>query len=395
MTSSAQGTLDRPPLVEPQGVPVIDADVHQAMVPTQPEILAYLPTRWRRYIDEYGIVRGGNIGGDRQRQRQYASRWDAVPPEGGIPGSNPQFAAEQLLDRYGMVAAVLNDLCAFRMSGARNQPKAFARAFNRAVNEYVRDHWFAQDERWYGSITIPFELPSAAVEEIRYCMEEMGEYSSRWRQVLLSPDNLRPPGHEDYWPIYEVCEHYGLAIGYHVLSSNRITPSGSASYYFEEHCDFAAFNFPLVSSFIFEGVFDRFPTLQVALVELGWSWAIPYAWRLDHAFDLLQSERPPISRRPSEYLRDHFWYTTQPMEEPEGKVRFSDVFGLFADMGFADHLMYSSDYPHWDFDEPSALPRSIDDEWRRRVLAENASRLYRIPLPAATAAADTPSTADG
>jgi predicted TIM-barrel fold metal-dependent hydrolase len=42
--------------------------------------------------------------------------------------------------------------------------------------------------------------------------------------------------------------------------------------------------------------------------------------------------------------------------------------------------MYSSDYPHWDFDEPAALPSRLSDEQLRRILGENASQVYHVDL---------------
>lgn len=358
---------------------VIDTDVHPEHNPARPSVLAHLPKRWRDYIAEYGFTRPGNPGGDRPRHREFASRWDTEPPGGGAPMSDPDFAREQLLDKYDLTAAMLNDIGAFMLNGARNTPRQLAAAMCRALNEERVEVWFAHDERWYGSINTPYEVPELAVKEIQRCMDDP-QYRHRWRQVMFAPDNMNPPGHEKYYPIYEICEEYNLPIGMHVLGSHRITASGSPNYYFEEHCDWAAYNFPLVSSLVFEGVFDRFPRLKFALVELAWSWAVPLAWRLDHAYKLMRSEVSHLNRMPSEYLRDHIWYTTQPMEEPEQPQWFDEVLEAFEASGFGDKLMYSSDYPHWDFDEPYALPTNLTDDQRRRILGENASALYGIPL---------------
>ena len=36
-----------------------------------------------------------------------------------------------------------------------------------------------------------------------------------------------------------------------------------------------------VMSLIFDGVFDRFPTLRFILVEHAFSWILPLMWRMD------------------------------------------------------------------------------------------------------------------
>ena len=48
-------------------------------------------------------------------------------------------------------------------------------------------------------------------------------------------------------------------------------------------------------------------------------------------------------------MREHFWYTTQPVEEPEKPEHLADVIDW---IGW-DRLMFSTDYPHWDFDDPA------------------------------------------
>jgi uncharacterized protein len=44
-----------------------------------------------------------------------------------------------------------------------------------------------------------------------------------------------------------------------------------------------------------------------------------------------------------------------------------------------DLLMFSTDYPHWQFDTPEeALPEGLSPEQRRGILSENARTFYRL-----------------
>jgi predicted TIM-barrel fold metal-dependent hydrolase len=97
-------------------------------------------------------------------------------------------------------------------------------------------------------------------------------------------------------------------------------------------------------------------------------------WRLDMAWELLGDEVPEVTRPPSEVIREHIWFTTQPIEEPERPDYFTQ---LMQDMGMDDRALFATDYPHWDFDAPDhSLPRSLDEKLRRKIFSGNAVALY-------------------
>jgi predicted TIM-barrel fold metal-dependent hydrolase len=84
-----------------------------------------------------------------------------------------------------------------------------------------------------------------------------------------------------------------------------------------------------------------------------------------------------LSRRPSEYIREHVWFTTQPIEEPADPQHLVYAIGQAQ---LEDRLLFATDYPHWDFDSPTqALPRALPPELRRGILCENAVALYDLP----------------
>jgi predicted TIM-barrel fold metal-dependent hydrolase len=99
-------------------------------------------------------------------------------------------------------------------------------------------------------------------------------------------------------------------------------------------------------------------------------------WRLDRAWKKLHDEVPELKRLPSEYIREHFWITTQPMEEPTKPRQFHQ---LLEQLNMNDRLMFATDYPHWDFDAPNeAIPTKLEPALERAIMADNAKKLYRL-----------------
>ena len=94
------------------------------------------------------------------------------------------------------------------------------------------------------------------------------------------------------------------------------TATGWPSTYVEEYVDAGAIFQSQVNSLIFEGAFDRFPTLRVVLSESGWTWMPSLMWRMDKEWKGLRRDTPWVKRRPSEYMREHIRLTTAPTDRP-------------------------------------------------------------------------------
>jgi predicted TIM-barrel fold metal-dependent hydrolase len=47
------------------------------------------------------------------------------------------------------------------------------------------------------------------------------------------------------------------------------------------------------------------------------------------------------------------------------------------------NVMYSSDYPHWDFDNPRMTLQFLPKEWKQRIFHDNAAALYGLAARAA------------
>ena len=98
--------------------------------------------------------------------------------------------------------------------------------------------------------------------------------------------------------------------------------------------------------------------------------------RLDSEYNMRRSEAPLLKRLPSEYIKD-FYFTSQPLEQP---MSTKDREAAFRMIGAEDHLLYASDYPHWDMDVPSViydLP-FLSMTAKKKILGENAAKLFNI-----------------
>ena len=343
--------------------PVIDCDIHNSVPPGG--LSPYLSERWQEHYKTFGL-RSGGIGGYYPRALMHAARRDAWPPSGLSPGADLEFMQEQLLDAYDMEYGVLNPL----MPVGEQLNLEFGAAMASAVNDWQVADWVEPEPRLRASIVVPYEDGDLAAEEIHRCGP-----NPAFVQILLIARTKDPLGNRKYWKIYEAASEYNLPIGIHFGGvAGPITGAGWPSYYIEDHGGMPQAFHTNVISYAIEGVFDRFPNLKIVLIEGGFAWMPPLIWRLDATWEKLKVEVPDLKRKPSEYIRDHFWLSTQPMEEPPKREYFEQ---MLEQMDMNDKLMFATDYPHWDFDSPErALPSYLKPELRRMILGENARKLY-------------------
>ena len=360
-------TLDQPTTTERTRLSVIDCDIHNA-TPSPKALSPYLPERWRRHHETFGMR--GHSGAYYPRANMNAARTDSWPPSGLPPGSDLAFLREQLLDTWGIEYGILNPLL-----GAGGQLNLeYGAALASAINDWQVAEWTEPEPRLRASAIIAYEDADLAAAEI----DRIGN-NPAFVQALLVARTAEPLGRRKYWKMYEAAVDHDLPIAFHFGGSGGgpITGAGWPSFYLEDHAGMpTAFQAQLISM-VYEGLFERFPTLKVVLIEGGFGWLPPLMWRMDRAYKRLKEEVPHLKRLPSDYIRDHFWLTTQPMEEPNQPRHFHQ---LLQQMAMDDHIMFATDYPHWDFDAPDqALPVRVAPELERKIMADNARVLYQLP----------------
>ena len=126
---------------------------------------------------------------------------------------------------------------------------------------------------------------------------------------------------------------------------------------------------------VVEGIFERFPALRVIMIECGFAWMPSLAWRLDATWKRLKDEVPHLKRSPSEVMREHVFVSTQPIEEPERPEHLLDTMEW---IGW-DRILFASDYPHWDFDDPRyAFKVPLTAAEKAAIFAGNAVNFYGL-----------------
>ncbi|MFC4950147.1 amidohydrolase family protein [Pseudonocardia sp. GCM10023141] len=350
-------------------VTIVDCDVH--VVPSPDEVREFMPDQFRGpWLDHLTM----GLSGIYATPNPLAGmREDSVPTGGGAPGTDPALLEKQLFVDAGVDIAVLLPVGTPGTADPRHD--AGLRA---ARNAWLAETWlgrYNQHGRFRGSICVSATDTDLAVAEIEKWAGHEG-----FVQVLLDPYLINPPlGDPRYRKLHDAAARHGLPIALHIARTPgmaNLTPMGFGSYYSEIHPLYSFVYMPHLVSFIAEGVFDRYPDLTLVLVEGGVSWVGPVVDRLQGIYRTFPAELPRLQRPARDYLASNVRVTTQPIEEP---ARAADLHLYLDWMSAGETLMFSSDYPHWDFDDPSFVAARLPASIRSSVMYGNASRLYRLP----------------
>ena len=241
------------------------------------------------------------------------------------------------------------------------------KAYNRWFVEQVQPG----DPRIKTMLGLPFEDPSACLETIR----EFGNHPDVIGFLVTSQRHAGVHRNE-YLPIYAELQERGLPLGFHAGPSWQDTMTTTMNRFLSVHAmSFVTCNMTHLTNWIVNGMPERFPNLRTIWIESGLAW-IPFMMqRLDHEYLMRQSEAPMLTQLPSDYMRQ-MYYTSQPMEITDMAL----LEATFRAMDAENTLLYSSDWPHWDFDVPGRVMTIpfLDDAAKRNILGGNARKVFNL-----------------
>lgn len=340
----------------------IDCDVHP-VVPDLAALFPYLDDHWRETVVRRGIEDLTTIAYPSRNPLSFKREWR---DESGRTGTDVTTLGRQALDPLGTQLALCDCLYGVQAQFSEDLGGAIARA----VNDWIAKEWLDKDSRLRASIVVPMQNAELAVDEINRCASDR-----RFVQVLLLVGSDVTLGRRQNWPIYAAAERHGLPVGIHAGSMYRhpMTPVGWPTSFTEEYVNQATAFQSQLTSLIAEGVFTKFPNLTVVLMESGVTWLPAYLWRLTKFWKGLRSEIPWVSDPPSSVVRDRVKLTLQPFDAPPDP---SSVARLMDHIGSDTTLLFSSDYPHYQFDGDNPIPEGLNKALVQKIMVENPLKTY-------------------
>lgn len=340
----------------------VDCDIHPA-VPGVEALLPYLDEHWREQVLLRGIDELASIS--YPHNAPITARPDWRPPQGRA-GTDLNRLRTEALDPFNTQIAIANCLYGVQLLFSEDMAAAFARA----VNDWMAREWLDREPRLRASIVVPTQNVELAVDEIERCAADR-----RFVQVLLLVMGDAPLGKRQFWPIYAAAERHGLPLGIHAGSAyhNPPTPIGWPSFYTEDYVGQAQAFQTQLSSLICEGVFTRYPQLKVVLLESGVSWLPAHLWRLTKYWRGLRMEIPWVDRSPIDIVRSNVRLSLQPLDAPPDR---DGLLRLIDHLDSDELLLFSTDYPHWQFDGDAVIPEGLPDALVRKMMIDNPRATY-------------------
>jgi len=333
---------------------VIDADGH--VTETQEQVARYLDEPYRR--------RPGNMP---------FYPWDGWDRR--MLGTLGEYAGTaeawlQAMDRGGMETAVLYPTLGLFMSFLRDRP--WAVALCRAYNSFMHEEFTKKSARLKAVALLPLQDPEAAALELRRAVRELGCVGA-----MLAADGSHVLGDARFTPIYEEAARLDTMLGVHA-SGSHLGGGGLELFpaFIQTHtCSHAFGQMRQLTSLIFEGVPERFPSLRLAFLEAGCGWAPYWIERMDEEYAKRAAEAPRLKKKPSEYVRSGKIYFSCEADE----CLLPQALQLIGEQ----QIVYASDYPHWDGSYPHSIAElrerdDLSEAQKRQIFADNARRLYRL-----------------
>ncbi|XSC47484.1 amidohydrolase family protein [Bradyrhizobium sp. RDT10] len=243
----------------------------------------------------------------------------------------------------------------------------------RAYTRWMIDKVLMAEDRIKTLVYLPFNTPSECIRMV----EDFGDAPG---VIGFSVTSVRHKAvhSNEYMRLYAMLEERGKPIAFHAGYNWNDQSLATVNRFLGMHAlGFVWCNMIHMTNWILNGIPERFPKLKSVWVESGLAWLPFLMQRLDDQYMMRPSEAPQLRRLPSEYMREHCWYTTQPMESLNKKA----LELTFEMINAETQLLYASDWPHFDFDLPSSICdlSFLGEQATRNILGLNAAKLFNLP----------------
>ena len=326
----------------------------------------------------------------------FADFWPSRPKriEDTDPGSWQPHERLKRLSEYGIDSQVLYpNVLAFHTGALLELQDADLRlACFRAYNDFLVEFAGADPRRLIPLMMLPIWDIDACVAEMERC------WNAGHRGIVFAPEfeKVGLPGiSSGYWDrIFDAAQALGLSINFHAgfagFSAVEFRQQGDVAgqddetfrrgYARDSALVAQAGNSRNIAEITTSGLCDRFPTLNFVSVESGFGYVPFLVNALDWQWKMTGVERKfPGATSPIEVFHRQiyatFWF--------ESDLRLLD--------GFADNVMFETDYPHPTslapgpasyVDNPADMVRRhlapLPVEIARKVLHDNAARVYGV-----------------
>jgi predicted TIM-barrel fold metal-dependent hydrolase len=332
---------------------------------------------------------------------EVAEAWQKeVADQGRLEAAwNPERRLAEL-DREGVAAEVLFQEFATpfimsspsRAAAAGLTPPSLDQlsAGYRAYNRWLADFRATAPERWVGMAAISFHDVDAALAEVK-AVKELG-FAGIAIPALPDDGRLYRPEFDKIWAAMEELE---LVANIHVAIANTIPQHSGAPSLTASRALIGADIFigarGLLPAFVFGGILERFPRLQVVFTETHSDWVLGTLKRMDHAYersDLRRDIRDVVPMKPSDYWERqcHLGSSIWSRAEIAARHRIG-----------VDKMMIGIDFPHsegaWRFGTDNYIKATFGAEdvpaaEARQMFSETAAAVYGFDLDALNTVAD-------
>lgn len=272
--------------------PVIDADGH--IIEFLPAVRDFLVEEGgRKLAEEFDqVVDAGrrleSLSIDERRAMgAFKLTWWPYPAENSLDratGMLPGLLYDRL-DEFGIDYAVLYPTMG--LTGMSLDQTDLRRASIRAFNRCAAEMFEPYSDRLTPVAMIPMYDPGEALDELEYCVGELGLKTVLlnglvYRPLTKDPDASRgarwvdafgPESPYDYDPVWAKCVELGVAPTFHSSAMGFGSRMSQTNYVYNHIGNFAQAGEATCRTMVMHGVPQRFPELRCAFLEGGVAWA--------------------------------------------------------------------------------------------------------------------------